>query len=58
MILNNTIVAELSDVKSMLDQKSKQLSYREAELKKKETQFVKMKNQAMKDLEALYQAKL
>ena len=37
MILNDTIVAELSDVKSMLDQKSKQLSYREAELKKKET---------------------
>ena len=58
MILNDTIVAELSDVKSMLDQKSKQLSLRESELKKKETQFVKMKNQAMKDLEALYQAKL
>lgn len=58
MILNDTIVAELSDVKSMLDQKSKQLSLRESELKKKETQFIKMKNQAMKDLEALYQAKL
>lgn len=37
MILNDTIVAELSDVKSMLDQKSKQLSLRESELKKKET---------------------
>ena len=39
--LNDTIVAELSEVKQMLDLKSSQINAREADLKKRELAFNK-----------------
>lgn len=57
-MLNDTIVNELSDVKAMLDQKAKQLAHKEAEVKRKEAAFIKMKTQALKELESAFQTKL
>ena len=57
-MLNDTIVNELADVKQMLDQKSKYLNQRELDVKRKEKEFVKMKSQAIKELEATYTLKM
>ena len=56
--LNDTIVQELSEVKKMLDLKSKQLASREAELKKREQALTREKLEAAHDLEAMYNKKV
>ena len=56
--LNDTIVQELSEVKKMLDLKSKQLASREAELKKREQALTREKLEAARDLEAMYNKKM
>lgn len=56
--LNDTIVQELSEVKKMLDLKSKQLASREQDLKKREQALNREKLEAARDLEAMYNKKL
>ena len=56
--LNDTIVQELSEVKKMLDLKSKQLGAREAEVKKREQALNREKLDAARDLETMYNRKV
>ena len=56
--LNDTIVQELSDVKVMLDHKSKQLAQKEVDLRRREHALTKEKLDAARDLDTMYQKKL
>lgn len=56
--LNDTIVAELSEVKKMLDLKHKQIASREADLKRREQALTKEKLEAARELETMYNKKL
>ena len=56
--LNDTIVQELAEVKKMLDAKSKQLTNRENDLKRREQALNREKLEAARDLETMYDKKL
>jgi len=56
--LNDTIVQELSEVKKMLDAKSKQLTSLEADLKRREYALNREKLEAAKDLDSMYTKKV
>ena len=56
--LNDTIVAELAEVKKMLDAKSNQLNTREADVKRREQALNREKLEAGRELEAMYNKKV
>ena len=56
--LNDKIVQELSDVKSLLDGKSKKITKQEQELKQKQRDFERQKQETIKHLENAYSKKM
>jgi hypothetical protein len=56
--LNDKIVQELSDVKAMLDAKSKKIAKQEADLKSRQKDFERQKQEAAKVLEQAYAKKM